>query len=1025
MSGLVEALESRTLFATTDVLVPSTAGPWTLQSGLNAGSKYGDGNQSEPVVVNNISPGDSVNIQYVTGDVGTNFQQPANVVDANGYVGTPGGASGFPAAYTNTPGSSTFFQLMGTFADANGTIIAAPFLIGDGPVTFIAPAGASQLDLGLDDNTFLNNWVNGQVGGQPLGTGMDIQVTNTAGVSPPAAPDLALQLSYTQGNYTAGATLPINWTEQNFGNLAAGAYDVQFALSTDQVFGNGDDISLAVAHESGLAAGATRPVSLTPTIPANVPTGNYFLVGKIDSANSVAESAETNNVATADINNIVVAGATTTPTPIQTIGGLDKTFGINGLASHNVGFSSTAGVVLQSDGKSIIAGTAGTSPNQRFGLTRYNTDGSLDTSFGNNGVVDTSFGGNDQATAVAYIPATGEILVAGTDTTSGGSRFAVTEFTSTGAINAGFGGGAGFVLSSFSTTPGTLSHDTAKAIVVAPNGTIYVAGSSDAAGKGLDFAVASYNADGSANSRFGGSGMATLDFAGGDDAINAIALQTNGNLVAAGSSVNPASGIASIALARFLPTAALDSRFGSKGKVTTSVRGVADAASSVAIDRTGKIVIGGVSATGSASAGTLSSDFVVARYTALGAIDKTFGGGPVITSFGQPSAVSQVVIETDGKIIASGKTVSSLTGLDPSQLQVAVARYTAAGKLDPSFNAAGAMPGTIVLSLAGAGASPSAQVAHPSGSISPAMISSFQLTSFAITPQDTASSLLNEFAQFQQTSQGVVAITPGGELLDVGNSGANTVEAAIIVSGIDLAAKIVGKLPAAAVEGAKGLIGVQVTENGTDPAAGAVTIQILASLNGQANTGTPLTLSPTAPPRINLRQNQSHVFVFHYTLPSSVGNYFLVTNVTPPTSQRELNANNNVAASSTPVQVAAPFIDLAGSGLISVGTVAVGKFATISFTVANNGNVLAKSVPVQVLASPNGTVAGGTQVAEPTLLLNLPATTTRKYRLTFKMPSTLPATNYTLVVVLDPANTLSDPNLANNVIVGSQQFVVT
>jgi hypothetical protein len=80
---------------------------------------------------------------------------------------------------------------------------------------------------------------------------------------------------------------------------------------------------------------------------------------------------------------------------------------------------------------------------------------------------------------------------------------------------------------------------------------------------------------------------------------------------------------------------------------------------------------------------------------------------------------------------------------------------------------------------------------------------------------------------------------------------------------------------------------------------------------------------------------------------------------------------------------------------------------------------------VQILASPDGTVANGTQIVEPTLLLNLPAGITRKYRLSFKIPSTLlSAGTYVLIAVLDPANTLNEPNLANNVLVGSTALTV-
>jgi uncharacterized delta-60 repeat protein len=905
------------------------------------------------------------------------------------------------------------------------------------PTGFVPPQGNTYNVVSYPSQTGAFSSVNGLTAAgvaftPSVGT-TAVTLTTTTG-SPPASADLTLtSVSYNAGTYMAGDTLTLTGTEQNLGTGAAGNYDVEVALSTDQIFGDANNIVLKTIHEIGLAGEASRPLSVPLTIPTAATGGTYYLLAQIDSGQVINQTNYTNDLFVSASPNVIVAvppppppvspppppPTSPPPAPVKTIGALDPTFGVNGLASHNVGLTSTAGVVVQSDGKSVIAGTAGTSPSQQFGVTRYNADGSLDTSFGTNGVVTSSFGGSDVASAVAYLPATGDILVAGTDTTASGSRFVLAEYTPAGVLDTTFNG-TGFVLTSFSTTPGTMSHDTAKALAVASNGsTICVAGSSDAAGKGLDFAVASYNADGSANTRFGGSGMVTLDFAGGDDSINAIALQTNGDLVAAGSTTNPSNGIASIALARFLPTGAVDTRFGSKGKVVASGRGVADIASSVAIDRTGKIVIGGLSATGSASDGSLSSDFVVARYTSAGLLDRTFNGGTVITSFGQPSAVTQVLIQGDGKIVASGKTVASLTGLDPSQLNIALARYTSAGKLDTTFNSTG----MAIIGLNGTSATPqAARLARASASVQPSFIASFKLTQFSITPQDTASSLLAEFNQFQQSSQGVVAVTQGGQLLDVGNSGANTVEAALVTAGIDLAATLVAKLPTAALEGAKGSLTVKITESGTNAASGTVTIQLFASPDGFVDAG--LTPFASFPERIiNLRQNQSRTFPLRYALPASAGTFFVVANVDTG-SLAELNANNNAAASSTAVQVASPFVDLAGSGLTSVGTPAAGKFTTISFTVTNNGNILAHSVPVQVLASPDGTVVIGSPLAQPTLLLNLPPGVSRKYHMTFRVPTTLAANTYVLVAVLDPGNTLSDPTQADNVIVGTTQFTV-
>jgi hypothetical protein len=63
--------------------------------------------------------------------------------------------------------------------------------------------------------------------------------------------------------------------------------------------------------------------------------------------------------------------------------------------------------------------------------------------------------------------------------------------------------------------------------------------------------------------------------------------------------------------------------------------------------------------------------------------------------------------------------------------------------------------------------------------------------------------------------------------------------------------------------------------------------------------------------------------------------------------------------------------------------------------------------------------------AEPKLVFNLAPGAIRSYRLSFKIPSTLTAGSYLLVAVLDPGNTLNDPNLGNNLIVGSTQFVIS
>ena len=182
--------------------------------------------------------------------------------------------------------------------------------------------------------------------------------------------------------------------------------------------------------------------------------------------------------------------------PAPRIGGLDPSFGFGGVALRNLGISSTAGLAVVAGGKSVIAGTIASAGNEAFGLARLNADGSVDTTFGLNGVIGTPLPGNAEAGAEFLLPS-GDILVAGTDTTlvngqPAGSQFALVEYTSAGQLDTTFGNGAGYVLTSFSSTAGTLSNDVAHALTVGADGTIYVGGSSDAAGHGLDFAIAAF-----------------------------------------------------------------------------------------------------------------------------------------------------------------------------------------------------------------------------------------------------------------------------------------------------------------------------------------------------------------------------------------------------------------------------------------------------------------------------------------------------------------------------------------------------
>jgi uncharacterized delta-60 repeat protein/uncharacterized repeat protein (TIGR01451 family) len=211
--------------------------------------------------------------------------------------------------------------------------------------------------------------------------------------------------------------------------------------------------------------------------------------------------------------------------------------------------------------------------------------------------------------------------------------------------------------------------DSAQAVALQSDGKIVAVGGTASFPSG-DFALARYNADGSLDATFGSGGKVTTDF-GGFDAASAAVIQTDGRIVAAGRS-----GSGDFALARYNADGSLDPTFGSGGKVTTDFGGF-DAAFGVARQADGKIVAAGQGGAG--------GGFALARYNPDGSLDPSFGsGGEVTTHFTSGvEVVIAVAIQLDGKIVAVGQTFAG--GFQ----QFALARYNADGSLDSGFGSGG------------------------------------------------------------------------------------------------------------------------------------------------------------------------------------------------------------------------------------------------------------------------------------------------------------------------------------------------
>jgi len=342
-------------------------------------------------------------------------------------------------------------------------------------------------------------------------------------------------------------------------------------------------------------------------------------------------------------------------------GTLDKTFGIGGKVQTDFPdlAAVASSVVIQPDGKIVVAG--GAFPLFTFlgdfKVVRYNSNGSLDTSFGDGGIVTTTFPEGSYAFDVA-LQADGKIIAAGTvfvDFNPGESSntdFALARYNPDGSPDATFGNG-GQVSTDFLGL-----EDDAFSVLIQPDGKIVAVGSANDPVTFYDFAAVRYLSNGTLDTTFGVAGKVHTDF--GDqnfDRARSAALQPDGRIVAAGFAISQNGGVQNFAVARYDSSGVLDTNFGTGGMTQIDFGNCCQSATKVLLQSNGKIIT-----VGGSNGESSKDDFLLARLTPTGALDPTFGaGGKVRTSFGDLNGgANGAVFQPDGKIVAVGFQATGL-----------------------------------------------------------------------------------------------------------------------------------------------------------------------------------------------------------------------------------------------------------------------------------------------------------------------------------------------------------------------------
>jgi uncharacterized delta-60 repeat protein len=282
--------------------------------------------------------------------------------------------------------------------------------------------------------------------------------------------------------------------------------------------------------------------------------------------------------------------------------------------------------------------------------------GEFDASFGRDGIVTTGFGRTFAYATALEVQEDGKILLTGgvRSLVSGRLEWGLARYLPDGTADRSFDGN-GIVRTRFGRGD-ALATD----LAVRPDGGIVVTGTVYSRHRSV-FALAQYEPDGSLDDRFSRNGRRFSRFPPYRNAqASALSLLDDGRLIVVG--IASSAGASMFASVRYAPDGRLDRTFGSDGKVVTDLGG--GGAHDVVVEPDGRLLVGG---------GDYLAAFV--RYRPDGTLDRTFAGNG-IKRFRRVGEVHAIILQADHKIVAA-TGFSGLLRLEPE------------GRLDDTFDGDG------------------------------------------------------------------------------------------------------------------------------------------------------------------------------------------------------------------------------------------------------------------------------------------------------------------------------------------------
>ncbi len=352
-------------------------------------------------------------------------------------------------------------------------------------------------------------------------------------------------------------------------------------------------------------------------------------------------------------------------------GALDPTFGTGGVADLSSLVPNGMGVAMDASGRLVIGGMAPQTGGTRSDVVvaRLLADGSPDFTFGSGGRVLVEFGspGVHDSFADLAVDSQGRIVVGGTNDANynypsngfGLAAFAVARLTDSGALDTAFAGDGIWM-----ETPVTNPDHNMGALILLADDRILVGGNEAflyTPGQPVNSLVARLTTAGALDPTFSGDGYASWD--GGtptsgynNDSVADLGLDSLGRIVVASVSTSQ-TGV----ISRLLADGSLDSSFASGGLTAVNFDGQISM-NRLLVQADDKPIVTGLTYLSS----SFGWKFAMARFTAAGAYDATFGGdGRVWSTYSTTNQAYASALQADGKILlAGGGAVSGPNGWD-------------------------------------------------------------------------------------------------------------------------------------------------------------------------------------------------------------------------------------------------------------------------------------------------------------------------------------------------------------------------